>query len=617
MSSANSTELDGYLDAEERDHKKIQTSTFLRLLKAVLQHKNPLATGAFMIILGTLCTLLEPRIIGYAIDDGIIPKDWNRLRLFTGAFVFVTSLRVVAAVQQGYYFEVLGQRVTQDLRVRLFSHLQQMPVATFDRNPSGRLLTRVTNDIAALNEMFSAGFVSMICNTLLVVGILGWLISMTFKLGLIAASVFPCLLVIAVYFSKRLKITYRESRSKLSALNAFLAENLSGMKTVHLFNRQKLHTDRFDRLNEWYANAQIMSVRIFALFQPAITVSAGISISLVIWFGGSEAVRGSLKLGVLVTYFSYILTLFQPIREIADKWNIFLSGMASAERVFSILDWDLESKNALIEVEAKPIEDLRGHIAFENVWFSYDGKNWILKDFSLEIQAGERIGIVGHTGAGKTTLISLLMRFYEPQKGRILLDGQDLKSYERRSLRASIGIVQQEVFLFSGSFEENVTFWKNSEEKAEGRKVREILSALKFSLRSHEELQERGSNFSMGERQMIAFARVLIANPRVWILDEATANMDSETEMLLHDALNSASTHRTTLLIAHRLATVRSADRIIVLHKGVLVEMGSHDELMKKSGLYARLYRYQRSQEPAKESVREPAVDNSPQITLN
>jgi ABC-type branched-subunit amino acid transport system ATPase component len=447
----------------------------------------------------------------------------------------------------------------------------------------------VTNDIASLNEMFSNGFVSMFCNLFLVIGILIGLLLLDFKLGLLSISIFPVLVMLSIYFSKKLIRAYQDSRSKLSALNAYLAENLSGMKILHLFNRQKLHYDRLSRLNHWYADAQTASVRVYAFFQPTITLSAGISVALVMIVGGQRSLDGTLKLGVLVTFFSYLMALFQPVREIADKWNIFLSGMTAAERVFSILDWPVELESRKIDHAAQPIPGLKGKIEFENIWFAYQGENWVLKDFSLTIQSGERVGVVGHTGSGKTTLISLLMRFYDPQRGRVLLDGVDLRDYDLRSLRASIGMVQQDVFLFSGTFEENISFWKPSL----SQRVEEVLAELEFESKSDQTLLEKGSNFSMGERQMIAFARALATHPRIWILDEATANLDSQTEAVLQKAVNQASQGKTSLFIAHRLATVQSADRIIVLHHGSLIESGSHQELMEVQGLYSRLFKLQ------------------------
>ena len=311
--------------------------------------------------------------------------------------------------------------------------------------------------------------------------------------------------------------------------------------------------------------------------------------------GGGAATQGALSLGVLAAYFSYVQALFQPMREIADKWNIFLSGMASAERIFSILAWPAELPGiSTKDEEKKPIKQLQiqGHIVFEKVWFAYENEHWVLRDFSIEILPGMKVGVVGHTGAGKTTLMSLLMRFYDPQHGRILLDGKDIREYDKQELRASIGLIQQDVFLFSGSVQENISFW--GENQPQDFIAQSLDSSKEFLFQGGElELQERGNNLSSGQRQMLAFARALAARPLVWILDEATANMDSDSEMKLQNALFSASSGKTLLIIAHRLATIRSADLILVLHRGILVENGTHDQLLRREGLYARLHRFQ------------------------
>jgi ATP-binding cassette subfamily B protein len=380
-------------------------------------------------------------------------------------------------------------------------------------------------------------------------------------------------------------------------LNAFLAENILGMKVVHLFNRQPLHRERFSKINEWYTEAQIGSVKVFAYFQPTVTLCSGVAIALVIYFGGNFVREGELPLGILVAYFSYVLALFHPVRELVDKWNIFLSGIASAERIFSILDWPTEQDaESLSQADFSPAK-LKGKIVFDQVWFAYSEENWVLKDFSLVIESGMKVGIVGHSGAGKSTLIGLLMRFYEPQRGRILLDGRDIREWTHRELRAAIGLVQQDVFLFSGSIQENIHLWRSaSGENLQIPEVQNLLSKFYGMDSTHpekEQLQERGNNLSMGERQLLAFARVVASRPAIWILDEATANVDSESERVLEIALRRASEAKTTLMIAHRLATVRDCDLILTLHKGALIEKGRHSELLQKDGLYARLYRYQ------------------------
>jgi ATP-binding cassette subfamily B protein len=456
--------------------------------------------------------------------------------------------------------------------------------------------------------MFSAGFVSMLGNALMVAGILIWLIVLDLKLGLIVAATFPPLVWASVHFSGRLKVAYREARSKLSALNAFLAENLMGMKVVQLFNRQQLHLARFDRVNQWYADAQVSTVRIFAMFQPTITWCSGIAMALVIWYGAKATLHQELKLGVLVAFFSYVLSIFQPMREIADKWNVFLSGITSAERIFSILTWKLEEDIYPTLGEAKQMLPIQGHIEFKNVWFAYEGEHWVLRDFSFEMRLGSRIGVVGHTGAGKTTLISLLLRFYEPQKGQILLDGRDLRTYDRQTLRRAIGIVQQDVFLFSGSVVDNVTFWGTSGPSESDARALFDTMGLSGNPIATRRIEERASNLSMGERQILSFARAFASDPRIWILDEATANMDSGTEALLQRSLEAAARGKTTILIAHRLATVRTADQIVVLHKGALIEQGNHLDLMARNGLYARLYRYQSVAQKRSETAGAPTL---------
>lgn len=565
--------------------------TFTQVLGLALGQRKILGLGILMVLLGTFTTLLEPRLIGYLIDEAILPRRWAVLQWVGLGFLGVTCLRIGAAIQQAFYFELLGQRVAQGLRVQLFSHLMRLPALALDQSPAGRLLTRMTNDVMAVYEMFALGVVSILCNILLTFGILVGLLCLNLQLGLIAGSVFPLLVGAAVYFSGRLKVAYQNTRKRLSDLNSFLAENFSGMKTVQLFNRQHAHLKKFNAYNEAYAEAQTSSIRIFAFFQPTVTLAAGVSVALVIIFGGRFALDGQMKVGVLVTYFSYILALFQPVREIADKWNILMSGMASAERIFSVFQETTEFDDKDIQTQPVPVGSLRGAIVFENVWFAYSREDWILRNFSVEIPPGQKIGIVGHTGAGKSTLIRLLLRFYDPQRGRILLDGIDLRHYDRRTLRASMGLVQQDGFLFSGSVLESVSFWDPSRIPA----CRRSLAEQGFQRDVHMELEERGSNLSMGERQSVAFARTWVTGPRLWILDEATAQMDLEAEKSLQGVLRRASKNQTCLIVAHRLNTVEFVDRILVLRDGVLAESGCHEDLIIQNGLYARLYRYQLS----------------------
>ncbi len=574
-------------DTEEAGATRPQSRTAWRLLAALAHHRRLLTFGSVAVVVGTAASLVEPRLFGYAIDDAIIPRNRTLLYQLTGLFGLLILARAAATVAEAYLFEALGQAVTQDLRVAVLSKLQRLPLALHDRNPAGRLMTRVTNDIVALAEVFSAGFVTMVSNALLVTGILVWLLVLNVRLGLIAASVLPVMLYATARFSGQLKISYRDARSKLSALNAFLAESLMGIKTVQLFNRQPVHLDRFSRLNQRYTDAQVTTIRNYAYLQPAITLAAGLSMALVIWFGGAGALDGTIPLGVLVTYFAYAVALFRPMRDIADKWNVFLSGLASAERIFAVLDWPTELDEMAIGEPVLPYADLKGAISFDHVWFAYDADRWVLRDVTFDVPAGTRVGLVGHTGSGKSTLAALLMRFHEPQQGRILLDGLDLREYDRRRLRATLGLVQQDVFLFSGSVEDNISLFSSPPSP-------DAIAALQAAgVGRDQRVGERGANLSAGQRQLVAYARARARDPRVWILDEATANMDATNEARLHRALHDAARDKTVILIAHRLATTRGCDQVLVLNKGQIVERGDHAHLMHLDGLYARLFRYQ------------------------
>ncbi len=571
-------------DLDEAPEARPRAGTAWRLLASLLSHPGLLILGSLAVVTSTAAALVEPRLLGYAIDDAIIPRDHRRLTELATLFGLLTLVRAGSTVAEAYLFEMLGQAVTQDLRVAVLSKLQRLPPSVHDREPPGRLMTRVTNDISALAEIFSAGFVTMVSNALLVTGILVWLIVLNVRLGLIAASVLPVMLYATGRFSGRLHRSYREARSRLSALNAYLAESLMGIRTVHLFNRQPVHLERFSRLNQRYTDAQASTIRTYAYLQPAITLAAGTSMALVIWFGSRGALDGVIPLGVLVTYFVYVVALFRPMRDIADKWNVFLSGLASSERIFAVLDWPTEIDEAEAAAPAVPYADMRGAIRFEHVWFAYDGEHWVLRDVSFEIPAGTWLGVVGHTGSGKSTLMALLLRFYEPQRGRILIDGRDLREYDRRRLRATSGLVQQDAFLFVGTIADNV----------DGPQAPAALAALEAAgLRPGQPVGERGASLSAGQRQLVAHARARARDPRVWILDEATANMDADTERRLHRDLQEAAGRRTVVLIAHRLATVRHCGEVLVLNKGLIVERGDHDALMRLDGVYARLYRYQ------------------------
>lgn len=599
MSTTNTTQdekLKKFFDLEEdHDSKTVNKTALKKLIRYITNQKSLLIWGMLLLLITTLVIVYEPRFLGLMIDEALAKKDVSALKYFVAIFFVLQIIRVSATIANEYLFNKLGQNVMQTLRVELFHKLQTLPSQTFNRVPVGKLVTRVTNDVSSLADMFTAGFITILGSILYVFGIIIWLIYLNPRLGLISIAILPVLIAISKYFSEKLKIAYRAARSRLSAVNAFLAENVLGIRVLFLYNREKLHLEKFRQLNSQYAVSQFASVKVFSLFQPSITIATGIAMSLVIWFGGNLVFTNEITIGFLATYFAYVLSMFQPVREIADKWNIFLAGMASVERIFSILDWESENNLFDVNVPTTSYPEMKGHIEFKNVWFAYDNDNWALKDFSFEIKPGEKVGVVGPTGSGKTTLINLILRFYDPQKGQILLDGRPIQDFDKRRLRSSIGLIQQDVFLFSGSIADNMTLWRDFDPQVK-ENLKSITTFNRFEqqgLYDDNALQERGGNLSMGERQILAFGRALHTNPQLWILDEATANMDSESEKELEDLLKRSANNKSLIMIAHRLASVREADKILVLQNGVLSESGTHSELMSKDGLYSRLYRFQ------------------------
>jgi ATP-binding cassette subfamily B protein len=627
QAAASTAVLENYVESEDFRAHRPSLSVVFEVVRDLAREKRVFFLGVLLVLVGTGASLYEPRLFGRAIDLAVIPKDYALLERMALLYFGVVVLRVSGIIGQQYVFEVLAQRMMQRLRMRVFSLYQRLPVSTYDRTPVGRLITRLTNDTASMSEMFSSGFVTFFGNLLFIFGTLAWIFYLNWRLAIASVCVFPFLVFFAIRFSKRLVRIYRESRMRISALNAFLAENILGMKIVHLFNRVPLHLARFRQVNEAYAESQIASVRVYAYFQPLITWCSGAGVALVVAIGGGMALhyrggaipewsvfRHPLTPGELITFISYLLALFQPVREVVDRWTIFLSGLTSAERIYSLLSWETElaAQEAESPVTAN-LPTLRGEIEFRNVWFAYDSEHWVLRDFSLRIMPGQKIGIVGHTGAGKTTLISLLLRFYEPQRGQIFIDGKEIREYSKRGLRDRIGVIQQDVFLFSGRIEDNMTLWRDTPvESALSQATRDALARMGFAKDPAAALDERGSNLSMGERQILAFARAIEKRPDLWILDEATANVDSETEKKLGRELDVATQGKTLIMIAHRLATIRKSDVILVLHRGELVEQGDHASLLRKGGYYARLHRYQEILEAGERAQASSAHENQP-----
>jgi ABC-type multidrug transport system fused ATPase/permease subunit len=494
---------------------------------------------------------------------------------------------------QVYAMEVAGQRMMHDLRMNVFSHLQSLPVSFFDKNPVGRLVTRLTNDIQNVHEMFTSVLIHLFKDILLLIGIIIILLRLNRELALISFSVLPVIFVTTLFFSRQARDAFREIRLKIAQMNSFLQENLSGIRVVQLFRREEENGRRFQKINEGHYLANMKQISIYAFFVPLVEILSSGAIGLLLWYGGGKVIQETITLGALVAFLSYIRMFFQPIRDLSEKYNILQSAMASLERIFSLLD----QEKKILECLSPKKREMKGNIEFDRVSFSYNGEERVLNEVSFSVHEGETVAIVGVTGAGKTSLLHLLERFYEMEEGSILIDGIDIRERDISQLRSQIGLVMQDTFLFSGDIEENIRLGDQRSDGGRVREVARVVNAERFIQRLpdgyHTKVGEGGEALSAGERQLLAFARALYTNPRILILDEATSHIDPETERLIQDGLAQLLKGRTAIIIAHRLSTIQHSDRIVVLHKGRVREIGTHAELIAKRGLYFRLYQMQ------------------------
>lgn len=583
-----------YSDEEEELGKVYDRVLMKRLLSYLKPYTLQLIIISFLMVGTTLSRLVGPILMQIGIDEYITPGELEGLGLIAGFLVLGLVGEFVFSYLEEYRMQMIGQHVMRDLRKNLFSHLQRLDVQYFDKNPVGRLMTRVMGDVQVLNELFTSGVITVFGNLLSILGIMVAMLLYNWKFALVTFTVIPIIFIATLVYQIYSRRAFREQRKQLARINAFLQENIVGMNTMKLFAQETRSYHRFNERNRRYLAANLKSIFYFSIFHPLIEVTASLATAVVIWYGGGQIVQDALTFGVLVAFIRLAERFFWPIRELSEKYTIFQNAMASSERIFHLLDTEPSIEST---VDKSGIDRLKGEIEFRNVWFAYNDEDYVLKDVSFKVAPGEKVALVGHTGAGKTSIINLLCRFYEINKGQILIDGVDLREMNLEELRNAISIVQQNIFLFSDSIGNNISLRDSSISPKQVHQSATDVHLDRFVQKMPEryetELKEDGGGLSVGQKQLVAFARALASNPSILILDEATSSVDTETELLIEDALSRLMADRTSVVIAHRLSTIQNADKIIVLHRGEIRESGTHNELLQKNGIYYRLYQLQ------------------------
>ena len=566
-----------------------------RLLGYLRPHRRAVVVALVSIIGYSVLQLAQPYLTKLAIDDHITPGNLEGLDRIAFAFLVVLVGSFILEYLQTFTMQMMGQRIMYDLRMQIYRHLQRLDVRFYDRNPVGRLMTRVTTDVDTLNDLFASGVISVFRDVFTLFGIMVVLVVMDWRLALLAFSVLPFIAWVTHWFRRNARDSYRQVRGWIAKINAFLQENITGMATVQVFGRERRNYEQFDHINSGHRDAHVASIVYYATFYPAIELLGSVATALLIWYGGGRVVQGTVELGALVAFLQYSQRFFKPISDLSEKFNVMQSAMASSERIFDLLDTP-----PLVTSPPDPkSRPMRGgaHIRFEHVWFAYRDDEFVLRDVSFEVSPGERVGVVGATGAGKTTLINLLMRFYDVNQGRITIDGIDIREMKLDALRKQFGLVLQDGYLFSGTIRENIRLGHKEIGDEEVRAAAASVRADRFIERVADgfdgKVAERGTTLSTGQRQLLSFARALAFAPDVLLLDEATSSVDTDTEHLIQNALRTLMRGRTTIAIAHRLSTVQDMDKILVFHKGELREIGNHQELLSQRGLYHTLYQLQ------------------------
>jgi len=575
-----------------------------RLLRYLKPYVRLLIPALFLTLALNLLGILQPKFTQYAIDWHIIPRQLRGLDLLVALYFATQLLRLVFSYFQAVLLNSVGQYVMFDMRKELYDKLQHQEIAYYDRNPVGRIMTRLTSDVDALNELFTAGVTDLLGDLVMIIAIITVMLWMDVRLTLVTLLTVPLLFAATTWFRRGARRGYDLVRTRIARINAFLQEHFAGAQTVQIFNAETKSVNTFDGINNEYRRANIDTIFYYAVFFPLVDLIGAIGVALIVWYGGFRVMQSALTLGALVAFIQYSQSLFQPIRDISDKYNVLQAAVVASHRIFKTLDLPI----AILPPE-KPLKAERalGRIEFQNVWFAYKDEDWVLKDVSFTVEPGQSIALVGHTGSGKTTITNLLMRFYDIQRGRILLDGVDLRDWDLKALRQNFAVVLQEVFLFSGTVEGNIRLGRDEIPAERVRwAAREVhadsfISRLKDDYKA--EVRERGAGLSVGQKQLISFARALAFDPAILILDEATSSIDTETEQLIQAAIERVMRDRTSIVVAHRLSTIQNADRIIVLHHGEIREQGTHQELLAERGLYWKLYKLQYADPSYREAV--------------
>jgi ATP-binding cassette, subfamily B, multidrug efflux pump len=589
-----------------------------RLLGYLRPYKLQVAIALAAIITASVLQLAQPWLMKVAIDDYIARGDIAGMDRIALAFLAILLGSFALEYLQTWVLQMTGQRIMYDMRMQIYEHLQRLDLKFYDRNPVGRLMTRVTSDVDVLNDLFTAGVVSVFGDVFTLAGIMIVLLTMDWRLALIAFSVLPLIVLVTQWFRRNVRELYRTVRVRIARINAFLQEHITGMSTVQLFRREARSYRQFDEINRLHREANVDSIFYYAVFYPAIEIIGALASALIIWFGGLWTLQGTVTVGALVAFLLYSQRFFRPISDMSEKFNVLQAAMASSERIFKLLDTPptIVSPEPATGVARSPTPrgSAAGHIVFDGVWFAYNDDDYVLKDVSFEVRPGQRIGIVGATGAGKSTIINLLLRFYEVSRGRILVDGRDIRELPLLELRRLFSLVLQDVHLFSGTIADNIRLGESgiSDERiaaaAAAVHADRFIERLPAAYASP--VAERGATLSVGQKQLLSFARALAFDPAILVLDEATSSVDTETELLIRDALHVLMKGRTTIAIAHRLSTIQDMDQILVLHRGELRESGSHQQLLARRGLYYTLYQLQyQDQETSPPAADELTVD--------